>query len=87
MQYDNMTDRELLLVLAERSEHATKALFGNGRPGLVERVSASEQWHLDMEKRMLTRAERASVPVLLALAVIAIAPELLRSVSDLPFFS
>lgn len=42
IDYTDMTDREILLVVAVKVEDLDDAVNGSGRPGLVERVTALE---------------------------------------------
>jgi hypothetical protein len=43
MIYDGLTDREVLIIVADRMERLDRAVHGNGQPGLVSRLAAVEQ--------------------------------------------
>jgi hypothetical protein len=47
--------------LDDRTARADRALFGNGRPGLISEVAANQQEMNDLKEEMQTAKERATV--------------------------
>ena len=43
MEYGKYTDRELLLITAQRTERIERTIDGNGQPGLISRMATVEE--------------------------------------------
>ena len=43
MEYGKYTDRELLLITAQRTERIERTIDGNGQPGLISRLATVEE--------------------------------------------
>ncbi len=43
LDYNDLTDRQLLVLLADRAERVDHAINGNGQPGLIQDVAALKQ--------------------------------------------
>jgi uncharacterized Fe-S cluster-containing protein len=52
MYYDDKTDREILLIVADRTERLENTVIGKNRPGLVEDVAALKQEVDDIKETM-----------------------------------
>ncbi|KKL53759.1 hypothetical protein LCGC14_2272240, partial [marine sediment metagenome] len=42
-RYTHLSDRELLVVVADDLAEMRRAMWGNGRPGLMERMATMEE--------------------------------------------
>lgn len=66
----DLTDRELLIVIHDRSERVERALFGNGQPGLMERMAKAEE-QLDKRNRSTAAAGGIGAMVTTIITIVA----------------
>ena len=50
MEYGKYTDRELLLITAQRTERIERTIDGNGQPGLINRMATVEEGLENLEE-------------------------------------
>ena len=61
MYYGDKTDREILLIVADRTERLESTVVGKNRPGLVEDVAALKQEVDDLKEAAPSGKERWGV--------------------------
>jgi hypothetical protein len=58
--YTEKSDRDLLMILVDRSERIEHALYGNGQKGALDKLSVLQAEMLDVQARIPTKTEKNS---------------------------
>jgi hypothetical protein len=77
MYYGDKTDREILLLVADRTEKLENAVVGKNRPGLIEDVAALKQEVDDLKGSTPSGKERWGVIGAVAFGAVAAAARIL----------
>lgn len=77
MENKERTDRELLILVADRTERLENAVVGKSRPGLIEDVAALKQEVDDLKESVPGSKERWGMVGTVAIAALGIAAKVL----------